>query len=85
MKLWFKKLAVPRTNETREIDAVQLWEVRWWSRHGWSGPDYVKATPQLECFTSEKEAIDFKESLENAFQLLRYGGTGIDVQVTKAK
>lgn len=32
--LSFKWLTVPETNATKQVEAVQLWEVRWKSRHG---------------------------------------------------
>lgn len=83
----FKWLKVPSSNEMKDVKVVQMWEVRWWSRHGQdlgSPPQYTTASPQLECFTSEAEAVDFKKSLEQAFKLLRYSGTGRDVSVTKS-
>lgn len=84
----FKWLTVPFSNTTKEISVTQLWEVRWWSREGdydEDNPRYVTANPELECFVSEKEAMEFKTSLENAFKLLRYSGTGRKVLVRKAK
>ncbi len=87
MRLWFKKLTVPETNETREVEAVQLWRVEWWSRHGESlgnVPKWCEPRPQVECFTSKQQATEFAEALRKAFALLKYTGTGLDVTVLKA-
>jgi hypothetical protein len=70
MAKWFtKKLVVPENNETKEIDAVQLWEVRWISRHGSFHHD---TRQQLEAFPEESEARAFAEALRNAFKLIRH-------------
>lgn len=87
MKLWFKKLTVPASNETREVDAVQMWRVDWYARHGLNfGPpaEYATAQKKAEFFTSEQEAAQFAKSLENAFDLLQYTGSGRDVVVSKS-
>ena len=77
----WKKLIVPWSNRTKEIDAVQMWEVRWRSRHG----DFSHDTrPELECFTSESLAEEFAESLQKAFKLIRHT-SGDSVRVYKAK
>lgn len=67
--LWFKKLTVPFTNQTKEVDAVQLWEVRWTSRHGEYSSD---VRPEMEGFTSPEEAHEFSDALRNAFKLIRH-------------
>jgi len=70
-RLFYKKIIeVPENNEIKEIETVQLWIVRWVARQG----PYIFSDPveQLEAFSSEEEALKFKESLENAFKLLRY-------------
>lgn len=67
--MWFKKLTIPKTNETKQIDAVQLWEVRWMSRYGEFSSD---TRPEVEVFTSEADAIVFAESLRNAYRLIRH-------------
>lgn len=65
---FFKKLTVPVTNETHQIDAVQMWEVRWMSRHGkW----HSDLRPEMEAFTSEEQAKQFALSLMAAFKLVR--------------
>jgi hypothetical protein len=69
MLLNFKWLRVPVSNATKDVEAVQLWEVRWTSRHGeWQG----STKPELECFTSLEEAEAFAEALRNAFALIRH-------------
>lgn len=67
-ELLFKWLTVPWTNETKQVSAVQLWEVRWTSRYG---QYYHSVKPEVEAFTSEEQAKAFKKSLENAFALTR--------------
>ena len=65
----FKKLTTLFSNETKQIDAVQMWEVRWQALKG----DYpwTTAREQLEAFTSEQQAQEFATSLKTAFSLLR--------------
>lgn len=81
MKLFSKKLTVPNSNETKQVDAVQLWEVRWQSRYG---EYHTDTQPEMECFTSEIEAKAFAESLRAAFKLIRHT-RGNDVEIRKAK
>ena len=68
MNIFKKKLTVPVNNETKEIDVIQTWEVRWMSRDGSYSCD-VK--PQVEVFLLEQSAIDFKNSLVAAAKLIR--------------
>ena len=80
--MWFtkKKLTVPETNDTIEIESIQLWKVQWTSRYGeFSG----HTSQEFEAFTSEREANDFAESLRNAFKLIRHT-SGNTVTVTKS-
>jgi hypothetical protein len=78
--MWFKKLTTPKTNETKQTDAVQMWEVRWRSRHG----EYSSDTrPELEAFTSEADAEAFAESLKAAYRLTR-NTSGNRVELRKA-
>lgn len=73
--LWFKKLTVPVDNAVKSVDVLQLWEVRWTSRHGeYSADTMAEAeffTSEAEFFTSEAAADDFAESLRAAFKLTR--------------
>lgn len=81
MKWFTKKIEVPTSNSTELVDAVQLWEVRWRSRHG----DYYADTQQeMEAFPSEVEAQRFAIALKNAFKLLRHT-SGCHVSVKKAE
>lgn len=81
INLIFKKLIVPKSNDTKEVEAVQLWKVSWLSRYDkWD----VHGHPEMEAFTSEEEAEQFAESLRNAFKLIRHPGAD-KVKVTKAK
>ena len=68
-------------NDGKEVDAVQLWEVRWESRHG----EYHGDTrPEIEVFHDEQLAKDFYDALKNAFKLVRHK-SGTNVTITKAK
>ena len=78
--LSFKKLTVPADKGTKQVDAVQLWQVRWQSRYGM----YSDATrPEVETFVSEEEAKAFALSLRNAFKLIRHT-SGDTVTLRKA-
>ena len=79
MKFFRKWLVVPESNEVVEVEAIQLWEVRWQSRYD-SG--YRDMRPELECFTSKEAAEDFATALRNAFALVRHT-TYDDVRVMK--
>ncbi len=84
-----KLLNVPVSNETKQIEVAQLWEVRWWSRNGWSmsedNPSHVSCRQEVETFLTAREAEAFATSLRNAFDILKYTGSGRKVFVTKAK
>ena len=72
MKLTFKWLTAPFTNQTREVEAVQMWNVRWQSRNGKYSGD---VQPELEA-----QAQEFATVLRNAFALLRHtSGTRVSV------
>jgi hypothetical protein len=76
----FKWLTVPQTNETKEVEAAYLWEVRWCSRNG----EYSSSVkPEVEGFTTEGLAQEFVTSLRNAFKLLKHTGLGTEVSVNK--
>jgi hypothetical protein len=75
--IWIKKLLVPFTNQTKMVDAVQLWEVRWNSRHGEYSGDIKK---EAEFFPSEDDAIQFKNALVSAFKLTR--NTSVETKVS---
>jgi hypothetical protein len=68
-------IQVPETNATKPVEAVQLWFVRWKS-----GSSVHVGYPQVEgeAFTSEEEAIAFRDSLVSALRLLRYRKDGRD-------
>jgi hypothetical protein len=77
----WKWLFVPASNDLKKVEVVQLWEVRWMSRHG----EYFHSTrPEMEVFTSAEAANAFATSLRNAFTLLRHT-SGDSVSVEKAK
>jgi hypothetical protein len=79
MKLFWKKKDLPVTNETKEVDVVQLWYVRWQSRYS----DYSFGVRQeMEAFTSAEAANEFAESLRAAFKLIKHT-TGNSVSVVK--
>lgn len=81
MNILTKWLTVPTSNETREIEVAQLWEVRWTSRHG----EYSVCTqPEMEAFTTREAAEEYATSLRNAFDLIRHTGEGNHVSVRLA-
>jgi hypothetical protein len=71
--LLLKWLTVPKADgETKQVQSVVLWEVRWQSQRGSGcGPEYPDVRPEIEVFTSEDAARKFKESLVMAFGLIR--------------
>jgi len=77
--LTVKNLLVPKTNEIKNVQAVQLWTVRWTSRYG---PYSTNTREEMEAFTSEQDAQDFKTALKNAFRLIRQTDD-TDVTMTK--
>lgn len=80
MKFFKKNVEIPVSNDTQLIEAVQLWEVRWRSRHGQFNSD---TRDEIEAFPSEVEAQRFAEALRNAFRLIRHS-SGDSVKVTKS-
>ena len=70
MKWMTKRITVPFSNETKEIDAVQLWEVTWLS-YGEYMHDKEK---HIEAFPTQAEADSFATSLRNAFDLIKGKG-----------
>jgi len=79
---WFtKSIAIPESNETKQVDSIQLWEVRWTSRYGSFNSDTRK---EMEAFPTEKEARDFAMALRNAFRLIKHT-SGNGVTVNKAR
>lgn len=78
--MFFKKLTVPQSNETEQVDALEVWSVRWYSRNG---EFYTDVKEECEFFTSENTANEFAESLRAAFRLIRHSSKN-QVNVTKS-
>jgi hypothetical protein len=79
--LFVKKVTAPQSSAVKTVDAVQLWTVRWLSRYN----EYAGSVrEEVEAFTSEQDARDFKLALENAFKLLKHT-SGTTVTITKEK
>jgi len=58
-----------RDRTETQINEVQVWQVRWTSRHG----SYSADTKQeVRAFVSEKEAIEFADALKDAFRLIKH-------------
>lgn len=82
LKTMLAKLIVPESNETREIDVAQTWEVRWYSAEvDLRYSSLTKFNPAMEVFLSSEEAEAFAQSLRNAYALARV--TGLSVKVSK--
>lgn len=80
MKILKKIFRIP-TGDTKEVEAAELWEVRWMSRYGMYKTD---VQDEIEVFFSEDDANAFADSLRKAFKLLRYSlGAGVSVKVKK--
>jgi hypothetical protein len=68
MNFFSKLLTVPSSNSTKQIDVVQMWEVRWCAmKHNLDFDGHS----ELECFPTEVGAEEFATALRNAFKLIR--------------
>ncbi len=66
----FKKLiTLFGESKTKEIDAVELWFVKWYARYGEFSSN---VTQVVEGFTTEEQAMEFKRTLETAQKVLKY-------------
>jgi len=81
MKTWFAKPVEVPSGEVKTIKAVQLWEVRWTSRHGALSFDVRQ---EVEAFPTEAEAREFARALKAAFKLIKHSH-GDEVSITKAR
>ena len=72
-----KSLFIP-TAEKRQVDAVELWEVRWHSRHG----EFSSCTqPECEVFPVKADAEAFAKALSDAFALIKHtSGTRVSIE-----
>ena len=65
----FKKTIHLEENKEANLEAVELWEVRWYRRYGeWKGD----TEPVVEVFTNQKDAEIFYNRLKDAKELLKY-------------
>ena len=71
--MWFRKQVVPETNETKQVDAVKLWVVKWRSIEIRYNDDceLVSKTVEVCAFADKQLADDFVLSLKNAMALLK--------------
>ena len=65
----FKWLKIPKSNETKEVQAVELWRVDWYSRYNQYSSGIQK---ECEFFPNKKDAQDFKIDLDSDFKLIRH-------------
>lgn len=82
MNIFTRKLTVPESINTKEIDVAQTWDVRWNSLRVYYGDRLVRCKPELESFLSESEACDFARALTNARKILKLSQS-TDIKVTK--
>lgn len=76
----FKKIKIPDRNHEKEVNGVELWEVRWESRYD----EYSTSTqPEIEVLSTEDDAKAFFEALNEAYKLLRYSGNPARVSMRK--
>lgn len=80
MKWITKLITVPVSNATKEVEAIQLWEVRWETQI--RKYPYSDVVAFLEGFPTEAEADRFAEALRKAFKLTKAWG---EVTVTRAR
>lgn len=78
MNIFTKLLRIP--SGTKNIEAVQMWEVRWTSLHG--RYSCLDQKPELEAFCSEELANEFAQALRDAFKLV---GTTAHTRVIVSK
>lgn len=64
----------------KPIPFESFWTVNWKGRNGEFSSN---VTYEQAVFLTESEAIGFRDSLENAFKLLRITGSENDVRITK--
>lgn len=65
--IFWKKLKRPICSSTANVDAVELWFVRWTSKGEYS----TSVTEEMEAFTSKEQAESFAQDLRNAYVLLK--------------
>ena len=66
----FKSLFVPKTNEVKEVQVVQLWYVKWTRVYNYASYHY-RCEAVMEAFTSKEAAEEFAKSLKAAMVLLK--------------
>ena len=62
---------VPTTDETEQVECIQLWRVTWESLHRSGYSARACAEREYEAFVLEESANKFAESLRAAMKLLR--------------
>jgi len=81
-KFFKKKVIVDY--QTEEVDALEVWSVRWESHKGYYSSDVEK---YAEFFVSESAAKSFAKSIDDARELIKYSSGRAPVvikeQVTK--
>ena len=67
-----KKIEVPVTNETQEIEVLETWVVSWVSIEAYSYSSLLRnGQVEFVVFIDEEQANNFKKSLEDAIVLLK--------------
>lgn len=80
---FFKKTITIPSGEKADVQAYDVWHVRWTSRHG----EYSHDTrPEVEAFTTQEDADRFATELKTAFRLIRHTrGIGVTVEKSSYK
>lgn len=80
MAFSFKSIFTPKSNETKEVQVVQLWYVRW--PRFYFGPMGISIYHSyvMEAFTSEAQAKEFYQSLKAALILLKDDWRNITIE-----
>lgn len=79
VKELIKKIIHLPARKEQNLEAVELWSVRWDARYGSYHGDWE---PVVEVFTNEADARVFARELREAQKILRYT-ENIDIRVTK--
>lgn len=86
MALFTKKKNEIPVVTNKQVDGAEIWVVSWTALYGGyrSNPTLVDDKLVAKAFLSEKDALDFKKSLEDAMNLLQCGFQ-INIRIEKQK
>lgn len=77
---WKKKIEVPLTNETKEVEVLETWVVSWMSADSYYSGGLKSGQMEFVAFTDEQLANEFYNSINIAFKLLRDKGRRVQIE-----